>query len=76
LWVIFGVGLTGMGIVFIRLSGVAVLAYITYFIHLTLVFFLLWYMPYSKFAHMIYRFLGLTFLKMHGRGNKHEVFGK
>ncbi|ROL59224.1 hypothetical protein D9V86_10965 [Bacteroidetes/Chlorobi group bacterium ChocPot_Mid] len=76
LWVIFGVGLTGMGIVFIRLSGVAVLAYITYFIHLTLVFFLLWYMPYSKFAHMIYRFLGLTFLKMHGRGNKPEVFGK
>jgi len=76
LWVIFAVGITGLGIVFLRMSGVAVLAYITYFIHLTLVFFLLWYMPYSKFAHMIYRFLGLTYLKMHGRGNKPEIFGK
>ncbi|MFH1051010.1 MAG: quinone-interacting membrane-bound oxidoreductase complex subunit QmoC [bacterium] len=74
LWVILGVGITGMAIVFLRMSGVAVIAYITYFIHLTLVFFLLWYMPYSKFAHMLYRFLGLTFLKMHGRENKPEVF--
>jgi quinone-modifying oxidoreductase subunit QmoC len=74
-WVIFGVAFTGMGIVFLRMSDVAVIAYITYFIHLTLVFFLLWYMPYSKFAHMIYRFLGLTYLKMYGRENKPEVFG-
>jgi quinone-modifying oxidoreductase, subunit QmoC len=74
LWVIFGVGLTGMSVVFLRMTVPAPIAYITYFIHLSLVFFLLWYMPYSKFAHMIYRYLGLTFLKMHGRENKPEIF--
>lgn len=74
LWIIFGVALTGMALVFVRLSDVAWIAYATYFIHLTLVFFLLWYMPYSKFAHMPYRFLGLTYLKMHGRENKPKVF--
>jgi len=76
LWVIFGVGLTGMLLVFFRLADLAVIAYINYFVHLTLVFFLLWFMPYSKFAHMIYRFIGLTYLKMHGRDNKPEVFAK
>jgi quinone-modifying oxidoreductase, subunit QmoC len=74
LWVIFGVAVTGMSIVFLRMTGIPVIAYIIYFIHLTLVFFLLWFMPYSKFAHMIYRYIGLTFLKMHGRENKQEVF--
>jgi len=76
LWVIFGVALTGILIVFFRMSGIPEIAYTTYFIHLTLVFFLLWYMPYSKFAHMPYRFLGLTFLKMYGRENKPEMFLK
>ena len=76
LWVIFGVGMTGILIVFLRMSGIAEIAYSFYFIHLTLVFFLLWYMPYSKFAHIIYRFLGLIFLKMHGRENKPLVFVK
>ncbi len=74
LWVIFGIALTGMSIVFLRIWGIPEIAYTTYFIHLVLVFFLLWYMPYSKFAHMPYRFLGLTYLKMHGRENKKEFF--
>lgn len=76
LWVIFGVAVTGMLLVFFRLADMAVISYINYFVHLTLVFFLLWFMPYSKFAHMVYRFLGLTYLKMHGRDNKPEVFAK
>lgn len=79
LWVILGVGVTGMLIVFLRMSlpiDLAWIAYISYFIHLTLVFFLLWFMPYSKFAHMIYRFLGLIFLKMHNRDLKPEVFSR
>lgn len=77
LWVIVGVGFTGMLIVFLRISlpiDLAWIAYISYFIHLTLVFFLLWFMPFSKFAHMIYRFLGLIFLKMHNRDLKPEIF--
>jgi len=74
LWVIFGVAITGMSLVFVRLSGIMELAYTTYFIHLTLVFFLLWFMPYSKFAHMLYRFIGLTYLKMYGRDSKSRKF--
>lgn len=76
LWVIWGVAFTGMCCVFLRLLQVPVVAYPTYFVHLVLVYFLLWYMPYSKFAHMIYRFLGLTYLKMYGRDAKIELFEK
>lgn len=74
LWVIWGVAFTGMLLVIFRLTGLAVVGYPTYFIHLIMVYFLLWYMPFSKFAHMIYRFVGLTKLKMYGRDNKPVVF--
>lgn len=74
LWILWGVAATGVLLVFFRLAEVPAIGFPTYFIHMVMVYFLLWYMPYSKFAHMIYRFLGLTFLKMHGRENKPEVF--
>jgi len=74
LWIIWGVATTGMLCVLLRLLHIPAIAFPTYFIHLVLVYFLLWYMPYSKFAHMIYRFLGLTFLKMQGRDAKPEIF--
>lgn len=61
------VGLTGMLSWITRLIGVPMFAYVNYFIHLLSVFFLLWYMPYSKFAHMIYRTLGLVYARQIGR---------
>ncbi len=67
LYVIFLTGVTGMLSWLTRLSGVPMLAYTNYFIHLVFVFFLLWYMPYSKFAHMFYRTLALTYCKQIGR---------
>ncbi|MFC1554580.1 quinone-interacting membrane-bound oxidoreductase complex subunit QmoC [candidate division KSB1 bacterium] len=63
LYMVFSVGLTGMLTLFARLSGISQLGYGIYVIHLVVVFFLLWFMPYSKFAHMIYRFLAMAFAK-------------
>jgi quinone-modifying oxidoreductase subunit QmoC len=67
LWVMFLVGLTGMLSWLVRLAGVPMLAYVSYFVHLLVVFFLLWYMPYSKFAHMFYRTMALVYAKQIGR---------
>ncbi len=67
LYVMSLTGLTGMLAWLTRLTGVPMLAYVNYFIHLVFVFVLLWYMPYSKFAHMFYRSLALTYAKRVGR---------
>lgn len=57
------VALTGMGAWLLRLAEIPIVAYADYYLHLVLVYFLLWYAPYSKFAHMFYRTLALTFAK-------------
>jgi quinone-modifying oxidoreductase subunit QmoC len=67
LYVIFFTGLTGMGAWLIRAAGSSIPAYVCYFLHIVCVYFLLWYMPYSKFAHMIYRALALIHAQMIGR---------
>lgn len=67
LWVIFLTGLTGMSSWLTRLTGIPMLAYANYFIHILCVYFLLWYMPYSKFAHMIYRGLAIVHARSIGR---------
>ena len=67
LWMMFLTGLTGMASWLTRLTGVHLLAYGSYFVHLVCVFFLLWYMPYSKFAHMIYRTLAIIHARCIGR---------
>ncbi|MCP4685563.1 MAG: hypothetical protein GY867_08950 [bacterium] len=60
LYMLFFTGLTGMFSWLTRLTGIPMLAYVNYFVHLLCVYFLLWYMPYSKFAHMFYRSLALV----------------
>ena len=67
LYVIFLTGLTGMSSWLTRLTGISMLAYANYFVHMVCVYFLLWYMPYSKFAHMIYRTLALVHARRIGR---------
>jgi quinone-modifying oxidoreductase subunit QmoC len=61
-WLFLGVllltTLTGFGSQGLRLLDVR-LAYPMYVVHLILVFFLLVYIPYSKFAHLVYRTLAM-----------------
>ena len=59
-------GLTQVG----RLLDARVLAYQFYFVHMTAVFFLLWFAPYSKFGHMFYRTLAIVFARSIGRSRK------
>lgn len=66
--VLFLTVLTGLLTYVTRLIGIPILAYATYFVHLVIVFFLLWYAPYSKFAHMFYRTLAIIWAKGVKRG--------
>jgi quinone-modifying oxidoreductase subunit QmoC len=67
LYMMFLTGLTGMTSWLARLTGITMLAYANYFVHILCVYFLLWYMPYSKFAHMIYRTLAIIHSRSIGR---------
>ncbi len=61
IWMIGIIGISGMFSQFFRMWDMPILAYPTYFIHLTTVFFLLWYAPYSQIGHMFYRTLAMIF---------------
>ena len=62
IWMIAGVGVTGLGAEVFRLVGVGVkLGYVMYYLHLVTVMMLFLYMPYTKFAHLIYRTCAMTF---------------
>ena len=67
LWVILGVGITGFLAQFLRFAGNAPVAYTIYFIHLIFVFYLLVFLPYSKFGHLLYRTAALTYAEYSGR---------
>jgi quinone-modifying oxidoreductase subunit QmoC len=68
IYVIFAVGATGLLSWLFRMVGIRILAYPTYFIHLTSVFFLFFYAPFTKMAHMVYRTTAMLWARMAGRG--------
>jgi quinone-modifying oxidoreductase subunit QmoC len=68
IYVIFAVGVTGLLSWLFRLVGIRILAYPTYFLHLTAVFMLFFYAPYTKMAHMVYRAVAMLHARMSGRG--------
>ena len=68
IYVVFTVGATGLLSWLFRLIGIKTLAYPTYFIHLVSVFFLFFYAPYSKAAHMVYRTVAMLYASMSSRG--------
>jgi quinone-modifying oxidoreductase subunit QmoC len=71
---VFLVAFTGLLTQSMRLLEIPFLAYNIYFIHMVFIFFLLWYAPYSKLAHMFYRTLALVYLKMNDRNKKAAIF--
>ncbi len=65
IYIIYAITATGILSEVVRLSNIAVLAYIIYFTHLIVVFFLFAYAPFSKMAHMVYRATAMVFEKQY-----------
>jgi len=72
LYDILAIVVTGIGAEILRLlshsaEAVAPLAYIVYFLHLIAVFMLIAYLPFGKFAHIVYRTVAIIHSKHTGR---------
>ncbi len=63
IWEIVAVGITGLGAELLRWAGMPTLGYSIYFLHLVSVLMLFLYMPYTKFAHIVYRTTAMCFEK-------------
>ncbi|PIE56532.1 MAG: heterodisulfide reductase [Desulfobulbus propionicus] len=63
IWMIVAVGVTGLGAQVLRLLGVVAVGYVTYYLHLVAVMMLFLYLPYTKFAHIVYRTVAMCFEK-------------
>jgi quinone-modifying oxidoreductase subunit QmoC len=61
IWMITGVAVTGIGSELMRLVGIPNLGYLVYYLHLVSVMMLFLYMPYTKFAHLVYRTCAMAF---------------
>jgi len=68
IWEIMAVGVTGLGAELLRWAGLPAFGYIVYFMHLVAVMMLFLYMPYTKFAHIVYRTTAMCFEKYRESG--------
>lgn len=73
--VIYIIAATGILSEVLRIMNIAGLAYPVYFLHLTFVFFLFAYAPFSKMAHMVYRTVAMVFARHNGIVSK-ELIGR
>ena len=67
IWLVLGLGISGMLTEITRLAGWAVGSYAIYFIHLVFVFNLFAFLPFSKLAHLVYRTLAMAYVEYSGR---------
>jgi quinone-modifying oxidoreductase subunit QmoC len=65
--VVLTVVITGFITQFMRFAGAQSAGYTIYFFHLIFVFYLLIYLPYSKFAHVVYRTVAMVYAEVTGR---------
>jgi quinone-modifying oxidoreductase subunit QmoC len=79
-WLLLLVALTGLVTEVLRFavgdvpdSGLTSTALTLYFVHLVLVFQLLVYLPYSKFAHIVYRTVAMVYAEHSGRSEGQAV---
>lgn len=75
IWEIMAVGVTGLGAELLRWAGLPTFGYIVYFMHLVSVMMLFLYMPYTKFAHIVYRTTAMCFEKYRESGFAKNVLG-
>ncbi|PIE57974.1 MAG: heterodisulfide reductase [Desulfobulbus propionicus] len=61
IWIIASVGATGLGAEVLRLTGIPSLGYVVYYLHLVSIMMLFLYLPYTKFAHIVYRTFAMAF---------------
>ena len=66
-WSVFLVVASGFATEALHYLRMAPHRHVAYFIHLVFVFNLLIYLPYSKFAHMLYRTTAMVFAERYGR---------
>jgi quinone-modifying oxidoreductase subunit QmoC len=66
-WSIFLVVASGFVTELLHYLRMAPHRHVAYFVHLVFVFSLLIYLPYSKFAHMLYRATAMVFAERYGR---------
>ncbi len=71
IWEIMAVGVTGLLAEIARWAGLPAPGYILYFVHLVTVMMLFLYMPYTKFAHLVYRTFAMAFERY-----RESAFGK
>lgn len=67
LGIIWAVALTGLFTQIFRLADCIHWAFITYYVHLVVVWMLFAYVPWSKLGHFVYRTVALVYVKMYGR---------
>ena len=67
LWTLFAVVVSGFATEALHYLRMVPHRHVVYFIHLVLVFALIVYLPYSKFAHVLYRTAAMIFAEYYGR---------